>query len=69
MSSIKLEDPDCPLKHKCEKCGDIADTVTCMYHVPSKQVKYRYLCHDCYLSTALFQIGMGFKPVNLEDVQ
>lgn len=70
MSSVQqLDRPDCPLEHKCEKCSDTADTVTCMYHVPSKQVKYRYLCHECYLASALFQIGMGFKPVNLEEIQ
>ena len=69
MSSVQFDRPDCPLEHKCEKCDDMADTVTAMYHVPSKQVKYRYLCHECYLASALFQISMGFKPVILEDVQ
>ena len=70
MSSMQqLDRPDCPLEHKCDRCGHTADTVTTMFHVPSQQVKYRYLCHDCVLEVALFQVAMGYKPVNLEDVQ
>ena len=70
MSSVQqLDRPDCPLEHKCEKCDHTANTVVCMYHVPSKQVKYRYLCHECAVVVALFQVAMGNEPVNLEEIQ
>lgn len=61
------ERPDCPLTHKCEKCEAVADSVTCMYHVPSKSVKYRYLCHECMVAVHMFQMGLGLEPVSLEE--
>ena len=70
MSSVQqLDRPDCPLEHKCERCDHPADTVVCMYHLPTKQVKYRYLCFKCDLEVKLFQVGMGFTPVNLREVE
>ena len=61
--------PDCPLDHKCEKCGKMADTVVCMYHLPTKSLIYRYMCIKCHAATYYYHMIMGLSPIDLEEVE
>ena len=66
---IVHDKPDCPLDHKCEKCGATATTVLYMYHLPTGKAEYRYMCPSCCVAVHLFQIGLGLEPVTLEESQ